>query len=222
MRFAARALVAYPSPPEPEAPDQLDTRPCPGYAMASSTACAPSLSGCSLRRHSSEIRTGCANQRPSESVRGATRNGCPYRDRQLSGCHFSEQPASVKCCLREVMFPVSRIALCCVMLLANSHAPFADAQSAGRLVSRSPIRNIFHSSCDRVDALAPTSLFLSKPRMLPPGLNVNSACLAMRQIQLLEIDPQSFEQEFRYPNWPPKFCGFAHEGKERIWVCIKG
>ena len=30
----------------------------PGYAMASSTACAPSLSGCSLRRHSSEIRTG--------------------------------------------------------------------------------------------------------------------------------------------------------------------
>jgi hypothetical protein len=28
------------------------------------------LSGCSLRRHSSEIRTGCANQRPSGSVRG--------------------------------------------------------------------------------------------------------------------------------------------------------
>src|SRR5260370_5826630 len=52
--------------------------------MASSTACAPSLSGCSLRRHSSEIRTGCANQRPSGSVRGAASNGCPYRDRQLA------------------------------------------------------------------------------------------------------------------------------------------
>src|SRR5580700_3575891 len=79
----ARALVAYYSPPKPEAPDQLDTHACPGYAMASSTACAPPLSGCSLRRHSSEIRTGCANQRPSGSVRGATRNGCPYRARQL-------------------------------------------------------------------------------------------------------------------------------------------
>jgi hypothetical protein len=55
--------------------------PCIGHAMASSTACAPSLSGCSLGCHSSEIRTGCANQRPSGSVRGATRNDCPYRAR---------------------------------------------------------------------------------------------------------------------------------------------
>ena len=80
----ARALVAYSSPPEPEAPDQLDAYPCIGYAMAPSTACAPSLSGCSLRRHSSEIRTGCANQRPSGSARGAVSDDCPYRDRQLS------------------------------------------------------------------------------------------------------------------------------------------
>ncbi len=36
-----------------------------------------------LGRHPSEIRTGCANKRPSGSVRGATSNGCPYRDRQL-------------------------------------------------------------------------------------------------------------------------------------------
>ena len=34
-------------------------------------------------RYSSEIRTGCANQRPSGSVRGAASNGCPYRDQQL-------------------------------------------------------------------------------------------------------------------------------------------
>src|SRR5580692_3413062 len=85
----ARALVAYYSPPKPEAPDQLDAHARPGYALASSTACAPSLSGCSLRRHSSEIRTGCANQRPSGSVRGATRNGCPYRARKLTGSIFS-------------------------------------------------------------------------------------------------------------------------------------
>jgi hypothetical protein len=36
-----------------------------------------------LGRHSSEIRTGCANKRPSGSVRGAISNGCPNRDRQL-------------------------------------------------------------------------------------------------------------------------------------------
>src|SRR5258707_15117936 len=49
----------------PEEVKILDTHPCHGYEVASSTACAPSLSGCSLRRHSSEIRTGCANKRPS-------------------------------------------------------------------------------------------------------------------------------------------------------------
>jgi hypothetical protein len=34
-------------------------------------------------RYSSEKRTGCANQRPSGSVRGAASNGCPYRDPTL-------------------------------------------------------------------------------------------------------------------------------------------
>src|ERR1700733_4410691 len=38
--------------------------------MVSSTARAPSISCRSLCRQSSEIRTGCANQRPSGSVRG--------------------------------------------------------------------------------------------------------------------------------------------------------
>jgi hypothetical protein len=33
-----------------------------------------------LGRSSSEIRTGCANERPSGSVRGAPGNWCPYRD----------------------------------------------------------------------------------------------------------------------------------------------
>jgi len=43
-RSGACALVAYHSPSEPETPDQLDTHPCIGYAMASSTASAPPLS----------------------------------------------------------------------------------------------------------------------------------------------------------------------------------
>jgi hypothetical protein len=43
-----------------------------------------------LGRYSSEIRTGCANERPSGSVRGAPGNWCPYRDRQL------ETPGSVR------------------------------------------------------------------------------------------------------------------------------
>jgi hypothetical protein len=36
-----------------------------------------------LGRYLSEIRTGCANERPSGSVRGATSNGCPYRDLKI-------------------------------------------------------------------------------------------------------------------------------------------
>src|SRR5271169_7086696 len=78
-----RTLVAYSSPREPEAPDQLDTHPRTGYEMASSTAYAPSFPRRSLCRYSSEIRTGCANKRPSGSVRGATSHGCPYRDQHL-------------------------------------------------------------------------------------------------------------------------------------------
>jgi len=38
----------------------------------------------SLGRYSSEIRTGCAKERPSGSVRGAPGDWCPYRDQQQS------------------------------------------------------------------------------------------------------------------------------------------
>src|SRR5262245_49373944 len=38
-----------------------------------------------LDRYSSERRTGCANERPSGSVRGALGNRCPYRDHQPRG-----------------------------------------------------------------------------------------------------------------------------------------
>src|SRR6266851_6480155 len=49
--------------------------------MAPSTARPPSLSRGSLRRQSSTIRTGCANERPSGSARGVPRKRYPYRDR---------------------------------------------------------------------------------------------------------------------------------------------
>jgi hypothetical protein len=53
--------------------------------MASSTSCAPSLAPGSLRRHSSEIRAICANERSYGSVRRTIINDRPYRD--LSGLH---------------------------------------------------------------------------------------------------------------------------------------
>ena len=41
-----------------------------------------------LGRYSSEIRTGCANERPSGSVRGAPGNWCPYRDLRTPARQF--------------------------------------------------------------------------------------------------------------------------------------
>ena len=76
--------MAYYSPPEPETPNQLDPDARPGEALAPPTGCAPPFPRCSFCRYSSEIRTGCANKRPSGSVRGAPGNWCPYRDRQSS------------------------------------------------------------------------------------------------------------------------------------------
>ena len=79
-----------------ETPNQLDADAHSGEALASPTGCAPSFPRCSLCRHSSEIRTGCANQRPSGSVRGGTRQtGIPTRDRQpLAQSEFSESQTS--------------------------------------------------------------------------------------------------------------------------------
>jgi hypothetical protein len=68
----AGTLVARTSPPEPKASTLLDPHAHAGPTMASATESAPPLSRRSLRRQSSEIRTGCANERPSGSVRGAT------------------------------------------------------------------------------------------------------------------------------------------------------
>jgi len=62
--------------------DLVEAHPRLGSALASSTEHASSLSGCTFRRHSSEIRTGCANKRSSGSVRGVSREWYPYRDRQ--------------------------------------------------------------------------------------------------------------------------------------------
>jgi hypothetical protein len=91
---AARALVAFCSPPQPDAPDTLDTNARLGNALAPSTACAPSLSRCPLRRYSSEIRTGCAKECPSGSVRGYHASGNPYRDLQSAARKIGSQAAS--------------------------------------------------------------------------------------------------------------------------------
>src|SRR5437016_8354294 len=77
---SACALGAFTSPPKPEAPDLLGAYSRLGCALASSTASNPSLSCGSLCRQSSAIRTGCAKERPSGSVRGAISNDRPYRD----------------------------------------------------------------------------------------------------------------------------------------------
>ena len=64
-----------------------NTFPSCTYPTQSGSARVPRVGECadkavSLGRYSSEIRTGCANERPSGSVRGAISNDRPYRDRQ--------------------------------------------------------------------------------------------------------------------------------------------
>src|SRR6266852_6523862 len=76
----AGAVVANSSSPEPATPPTVDPDACAGSTMATSTARAPSLSRSSLRRQSSEIRTGCANERPSGSGEGVASNHDPYSD----------------------------------------------------------------------------------------------------------------------------------------------
>ena len=59
----AGAVVANSSSPEPATPPTVDPDACAESTMATFTAGAPSLPCSSLRRQSSEIRTGCANER---------------------------------------------------------------------------------------------------------------------------------------------------------------
>src|SRR5215471_21036870 len=64
-----------------------NTFPPDTYPTQSGTARVPRVGECAdkltLDCYSSEIRTGCAHERPSGSVRGAPGNWCPYRDHQL-------------------------------------------------------------------------------------------------------------------------------------------
>src|SRR5262250_3861112 len=57
----AGAVVAQAASPEPEASVLVDPHASVRGPLASATACAPSISCRSLRRQTSEIRTGCAN-----------------------------------------------------------------------------------------------------------------------------------------------------------------
>src|SRR6202165_1712453 len=75
----------------PTAPAQLGPNTTAGGALGPSTACAPSLSQCALRRSLSKIRTVCANERPYGSVRGVPGDRYPYRDPWSKG---SRSPTS--------------------------------------------------------------------------------------------------------------------------------
>src|SRR5215469_10683852 len=79
-RTIAGTVVAQIASPEPKGSLLLEPYACAGPTMATCTPSASSLSRGSLRRQSSEIRTGCANERPSGSVRGVPREWYPYRD----------------------------------------------------------------------------------------------------------------------------------------------
>ena len=63
-----------------------------GGALASSPKHASSFSGCTLCRHSSEIRTGCANERSSGSEEGVVSNHDPYSARQHRTIHLLTAP----------------------------------------------------------------------------------------------------------------------------------
>src|SRR5271165_5215961 len=78
------SLVAYATSPQPETSDIVHADSRFRSQMASDTARTPPLSRCTLRRYTSVIRTGCAKERSSGSVRGVSRERYPYRDQQLS------------------------------------------------------------------------------------------------------------------------------------------
>ena len=74
------------------------------YPTQSGTARVSRVDECAVRQCLAAIlskrRTGCANERPSGSVRGAPGNRCPYRDRQIcdhataAKIEFSRLPVS--------------------------------------------------------------------------------------------------------------------------------
>jgi hypothetical protein len=72
-RTIAGTVVAQTAAPEPKGSLLVEPYACTGPPMATCTPTAPSLSRGSLCRQSSAIRTGCANERPSGSVRGVPR-----------------------------------------------------------------------------------------------------------------------------------------------------
>src|SRR5215472_13801539 len=68
-RSIAGTVVANPSSPEPATPPTVDPHTCARQTVVTFTDCASSLSRGALCRQSFEIRTGCANERSSGSVR---------------------------------------------------------------------------------------------------------------------------------------------------------
>ena len=127
-RTIAGIVVAQTASPEPKGSFLLEPYTCTGPTMATCTTRAPSLSCGSLRRQSSEIRTGCANERPSGSVRGVPRKWYPYRDLKLHRDWFhSIFPISLKSPWTHIFWPSS------AARLLSPTAP-ARRSGAGRII----------------------------------------------------------------------------------------
>src|SRR5882724_2702337 len=105
--------------------------------MAPSTACTPSLSRGSLRRQSSTIRTGCANERPSGSARGVPREWYPYRDLRTSlllrgRFDISYFADSISNGRDDSSWETNMIRLCSLILLLSSfHYAYAGDDDSG-------------------------------------------------------------------------------------------
>src|ERR1700756_90188 len=95
----AGTVVAQDASPEPEASVLVEPHARVRGSLASATASAPSLPRSSLRRQSSAIRTGCANERPSGSVRGVSREWYPYRDLifRTDQCEMKRKKSEFEC-----------------------------------------------------------------------------------------------------------------------------
>src|SRR5882672_9186805 len=111
--------------------------------MAPSTARPPSLSRGSLRRQSSTIRTGCANERPSGSARGVPRKRYPYRDLRT--------PVWVVVAVMAIISTVDTLTIrqvLCIDRLDRAHqrwvgliTQLSDADSIKRIVRSDPTRS---------------------------------------------------------------------------------
>jgi hypothetical protein len=105
-----------------------------------------------------------------------------------------------------------------VSALLLAFAPWLDAQS---LQSASGPKHVFSQICRRADGSAPNFDLLLKPSTRPLGLNIDRACLPLRQTEYLLVDPRSTKQ-IRTGGGPTMVCGIGYYHGEPIRFCTKG